>query len=268
MKILIILFSFFLFFCAGITKHSGTFSSTPEKIRVLTYNIHHANPPSEPDSIDLPAIARVINEQAPDLVALQEIDVHTGRSGPYHEAAWLAEKTGLNFYFVKSIEYDGGEYGIAILSRFPILEKQRYALPSNPDTGGEPRMLAAVTITLPNGEPLIFACTHLDARKDPENRHLQINKIVEILKNASHPVILAGDFNDRMGTETIQTLDTYFERTCQECEPTIPADTPLHAIDFIATRPKGKFKVITQRTVPEGYASDHRPVFAVLQVLD
>src|SRR5690349_10474736 len=96
-------------------KHSAA------RIKILTYNIHHANPPSKPGMIDIAAVARVINNAKPDLVALQEIDVHTKRSGvTLHEADALAKETGLTAYFAKAIDYDGGEYGIAILSRFPI----------------------------------------------------------------------------------------------------------------------------------------------------
>ena len=52
-------------------------------LKILCYNIHHASPPSKPDSIDLDAIARVIDAQDPDLVALQEVDVFTRRSGAF-----------------------------------------------------------------------------------------------------------------------------------------------------------------------------------------
>lgn len=50
-------------------------------LRLMTYNIHHANPPSKTNVIDIDAIAEVIREQNVDLVALQEVDVHTIRSG-------------------------------------------------------------------------------------------------------------------------------------------------------------------------------------------
>jgi endonuclease/exonuclease/phosphatase family metal-dependent hydrolase len=86
------------------------------RLKVLCYNIHHALPPSKKDSIDLDAIARVIIRSKPDLVALQEVDVHTRRSGPFNQAEELGRKTGLTPYFIKAIDYDGGEYGVAILS--------------------------------------------------------------------------------------------------------------------------------------------------------
>src|SRR5688572_7970801 len=90
-------------------------------IRVMTYNVHHCNPPSVPGKIDVEAIAKLINTARPDLVALQEIDVFTDRSGKtLHQARELARLTGMYSFFGKALDFQGGEYGVAILSRFPL----------------------------------------------------------------------------------------------------------------------------------------------------
>jgi endonuclease/exonuclease/phosphatase family metal-dependent hydrolase len=236
------------------------------KLKVLCYNIHHAAPPSVKDSIDLDAIARVISDAKPDLVALQEVDVNTGRSGPFNQAEVLGRKTGLTSYFIKAIDYDGGEYGVAILSRFPMSNLQRYPLPTKEGTGGEPRVLGTATITLPGKKEIVFACTHLDAQRDSVNRELQIRAITEVLKSTTAPVIIAGDFNAPPGSGTIRMLDASFKRTCDPCDFTIPTDKPNKAIDFIAFSPAKVFKVIKHEVIPERYASDHLPVFAELQI--
>ncbi len=237
-----------------------------QEIRVMSYNIHHGNPPARQGVIDLEAIAQVITKEQPDLVALQEVDVRTGRSGPYHQAEVLSKKTGLYAYFAKAIDYDGGAYGLAILSRFPIQQPHTYPLPSHPGTGGEPRVLATVQVELPNGSPLLFACTHLDAQQRPESRHTQIREINRILQEAPHPVILAGDLNDTIGSETIRVLDEHFQRSCEDCAPTIPADRPVKAIDFIAFKPQDHFTVLQHQTIPEKDASDHCPVLSVFRL--
>jgi len=73
-------------------------------ISILSYNIHHANPPSKPGVIDVSAIANVIDRQQADLVALQEVDVHTARSGKaLHEAEEIARLTGMKVFFAKAI---------------------------------------------------------------------------------------------------------------------------------------------------------------------
>src|SRR5690348_2217023 len=84
-------------------------STTGDTLRIMTYNIHHCNPPtkSKTGEIEVDAIARVINSRHPDLVALQEVDVNTKRSGGIDQAAQLAAKTGMHAYFGKAIDHDG-----------------------------------------------------------------------------------------------------------------------------------------------------------------
>ena len=236
-------------------------------LKILSYNIHHAEPPSRPQTIDLDAIAKVINDQQPDLVALQEVDVFTGRSGPYNQAEELGRKTGMSAYFFKAINHEGGEYGLAILSRLPVKETNRYPLPRMEGNGGEPRILATATIQLSAKEELLFACTHLDSRRDSTNRHLQVRAIAGLLSDTSIPIVIAGDFNATPESLVIRTLDEHFTRTCNPCEFTVPVDEPKKAIDFIAFAPKEAFKVKTHAVVPERYASDHLPVMAVLEVI-
>jgi endonuclease/exonuclease/phosphatase family metal-dependent hydrolase len=237
-------------------------------IRVLCYNIHHANPPSRPDVIDLEAIASVIKKEQPDLVALQEVDVYTTRSGKsLHQAEELGRMTGMKVFFAKAIDYGGGEYGIAILSRYPMKEMKKYRLPTAAGTGGELRTLATAIIELPQGKQILFANTHLDAQGNDTNRILQAEKIVEILRQESLPVVLAGDFNAEVSTRVIKTFDNYFTRSCiTGCDFTIPVINPNKTIDYIVYAPKTSIEAIQHKVLPETYASDHRPVTAVLRL--
>jgi endonuclease/exonuclease/phosphatase family metal-dependent hydrolase len=233
-------------------------------LKVLAYNIHHANPPSRPGFIDIPAIARVITESGAELVALQEVDVHTERSGKdLHQAKALAEETGMHYYFFKSIDHQGGEYGNAILSKYPIEESKGYPLPY--EEGTEPRAVIVVTVSLPSGERIRFASTHLDFSSD-SNALMQARKITEIFEDEQLPVIMAGDFNTTPDSETINHLDQHFTRTCRaDCPPTIPVVNPRRTIDFIMFSPKDYFQVKTHHTIEETYASDHLPVYAELE---
>lgn len=263
----LVLFFALLFGCGVKTVPAGT-SAMHNTITVLSYNIHHANPPSKPGVIDLPAIANVIKQQGADLVALQEVDVHTGRSGAsLHEAEELARLTGMRAYFAKAIDYGGGEYGVAILSKFPMEETKNTPLPTDDNTKGEHRTLATATVVLPGNKKFVFACTHLDAQRGDTNRQLQIKKIVEVLKGESLPVVIAGDFNAVPESSVMQQLDRSFTRSCvTNCPNTIPETTPNRTIDYIAFAPAKSFTVLSHTVVDESYASDHRPVKAVLQI--
>ncbi len=240
---------------------------TTSNLRVMTYNIHHANPPAG-STIDINGIANIIKAQNPHLVAIQEVDVFTTRSGPtIHQAQAIAALTGMTAYFGKAIDYAGGEYGVAILSKFPISDTKNQQLPTEPGTGGERRTLASAVITLGNGKKLVFASTHLDALASDTNRFLQITKIKELLQAETLPVILAGDFNAVPGTRILNTLDSYFTRTCTTgCGFTIPATGANKTIDFIAYAQSDKFTVQEHRVIDEKFASDHLPVFSVVRI--
>jgi len=234
----------------------------------MTYNIRHASPPST-EEIDIDSIAQVINNQSPDLVAVQEVDVNTKRSGKINEAELIAKKTGMKYFFAKSINFEGGDYGILILSKYPIQSSKEYKLPTEEGTKGEPRVLATSVVKLPDNREIMFACTHLDVQKNNTSRMMQVGKIIEVLKSVTIPVIIGGDFNDVPSSEVIKKVDTAFTRTCDGklCGFTVPATLPVKTIDYIAYKPKNAF-VVQKHTVIFGklerYASDHLPIVAEL----
>lgn len=268
-------FTVFLFFaCDSSSDPSGGPNDPKDEeqvilasVKVMTYNIHHCNPPSTPGVIDIDAIVRVIRAENPDLVALQEVDVNTERSGPYDQAAEIAQKLGMYHFFGKAIDYQGGAYGVAILSKYRLYATTMQRLPM--ETGGEARVMAVASLKLPDSTAIRFATTHLDAQSDPANRIAQMERIVGIAEDELLPFIIGGDFNAEPGSDEIDLLDAHFERTCRLCAPTIPATNPARAIDFIAFHhPENKFEAATHNVVDERSASDHRPVTAVIDLLE
>jgi endonuclease/exonuclease/phosphatase family metal-dependent hydrolase len=234
-----------------------------EVLRIMSYNIHHANPPSKPGFIDLDAIARVINDAKADIVALQEVETGVNRSGRVDEAKMLAEKTGLHYQFFKAIDHDGGDYGIAILSRYKMQDVKLVPLPQK--ITAEKRILGYATIRV-GKQKFILANTHLDATKIHDNRVVQMEGILKEFEKSTLPVILCGDLNSVAGTEVINLLDQQFKRTCTEdCPGTIPHDNPRRTIDFIATKDI-KWQLLKYEVIPESYASDHRPVMATFSI--
>lgn len=250
--------------CASLTGNRS--AKGPATIRVMAYNIHHANPPSRPDVIDIDAIANAIKAQNPDLVALQEVDVNTLRSGKFNQAEEIAKRLGMSFFFAKAIDHGGGDYGVAILSKYPMSETTIHRLPTEASTKGEPRILATAKITLPDGRMIRFGSTHLDAQGPAINREMQIKEVNRIAALEELPFIIAGDFNATPGSTVIDQLDQTFTRSCQQCEFTIPVINPDKTIDFIAFKPAARFRVHSTTVIPERYASDHLPVLGVLQL--
>lgn len=159
-------------------------------IRVATYNILHGALKG------LDAIGDVLEAIDPDLVALQEVDRGVGRSGNVDQAARLAARLGFDHAFACACPWEGGEYGLAILSRFPISGTRLVRLPSRSilslADGAEPRIMLEASIDAPDG-PLVFAATHLGLH--PTERALQAAAIAGELSGRPR-TLLCGDLNE------------------------------------------------------------------------
>ena len=235
------------------------------EIKVLSYNVHHCNPPSKPGLIDVPGIAKVINNSNADIVGLQEIDVNNERSGMnLDQAAKLAELTEMKFYFSKGIDYKGGAYGTAILSKYPISEMETIPLPQ--EVGTEQRTLSVLTVDLPENKKVRFGNIHLDYTSDA-NALIQAKAITAYFEKEELPIILVGDFNVEATSLTMAHFGRTFTRTCEQgCPNTIPVINPRKTIDFIMYSDGFGIQTIFHEVIQEHYASDHLPVFAKIKM--
>lgn len=249
--------------CGG-SNPANSKNSNENELRVMAYNIHHAAPIGE-EEVDIDGIAHVIKRENPHLVALQEVDSDTERSGPGNQAAMLAEKLDMHYFFAKTIDYGGGDYGLAVLSKYPILEEELFLLPHVTE-GSEQRVLALIKVQLPSGKEVQFGSVHLDYRRDPKDRLNQLEEIVRVTSTEELPVILAGDFNAQPDSKSMEMVYQHFKPTCSECGPTFPADNPDKTIDYVVYKDNnGVFELLENRVVEEPRASDHRPVLVVLK---
>lgn len=274
MKKLSLPFFLLLLFACGKNKNADNpdtaFIPNPPStvVKVMTYNIHICNPPSKPAAYkDIPAIANAINLQQPDLVALQEVDVHTNRSGAgVDQAKEIARLTGMYCFFTKAIDYDGGQFGDAVLSRLPVADSIRYQLPVTAKYGGETRSVAMITVEK-DGHKFNFASTHLDHTTPDDNRILQANSLVKIIADITNPLIIAGDLNALPTSQPLVILKQQLTWGCTgPCPVTFPQDTPVSTIDYILFKPASRFNVKYYTTVNETYASDHRPLISEIEL--
>ena len=260
------LLALFVFcFSCGKSDHHPDKEPRVNSLKVLTYNIHHGAPPDKAtDDIQLENIAAVIQKQNPDLVALQEVDSMTARA-PIDEAKELARLTGMHYYFSKAIAYQGGSYGDAILSKYPISDQQTLSLPM-PDPTGEGRAVGIIRCKIPSGIEIAFASTHLDIES---NREAQVKALNTLSKNSTYPLILAGDLNALPNSTYISTLKEEFSLSCSaNCPLTAPASKPAKTIDYILLNPKASeiFHVLSYNAINYIYASDHLPLLGYLTV--
>jgi len=239
-------------------------AAEPLRLRVMSYNIHHGE--GVDGKVDLPRLAGVIRAESPDLVALQEVDQKTERTGKVDQPAELGRLAGMNVIFGWNIPYQGGRYGNAILSKHPARLKRNHPLKSF--YVGEQRGVMEVEVDVPGlNQPLLFFATHLDYRGGSQERPasaLRINEIV--LENPDRPAILMGDLNDRIGSETLGIFAKAWTRSDEKELMTFPVDKPVRQIDFILVRPKDRWRAVETRVLEEAVASDHRAIFAVLEL--
>lgn len=239
-----------------------TLQSAASELRILTYNIHHGR--GADGVVDLGRIASVIRSAKPDLVALNEVDKGVARSGGIDQPAELARLTGMRAVFEKNIDYDGGEYGNAILTRFQVKQHRNVPLPSHYE--GEQRGVLMIEVEQPEAASFWFAATHLDYRGAYDAERLESVETITQLAKAEHHFphfVVAGDFNTKPGSKVVKRLSSNWQVLA--AGPTYPASRPERCIDYICLRPADCWQVVESRVLDEAEASDHRPVVAVLR---
>ena len=241
------------------TESPGMAQMGKDTLRILAYNTHHGE--GMDGVLDLERIAHVISAVEPDLVTLQEIDRRVERTGGVDQAAEYGALTNMEPLFGDFMEYQGGEYGMALLSRLPILDWTNHRLPP----GAEPRSALSARVLLPaSGREAVIAGIHF--YRTEEERLAQARTLMEVLQGEEGLVILAGDFNSTPGSPVMELLEgewTVVPKTGSSF--TFPADGPEREIDFVLIRPKGAFRILEHRVLGEEVASDHRPIFLVLE---
>jgi len=250
---------------ALLTAASASAMSSPlvaqTTIRVAAYNIKHGL--GMDSVIDLERVADVLRPLDADVITFQEIDRGVERSGRVDQANRLGALLGMTAHFGDFMPYQGGEYGMAVLSRIPVLGVENHRLPD----GEEPRTaLEVVVLPSATGPPVSVVGIHF--YRTPEERRAQADSLSALLKDREHPVILAGDFNSRRGDIVMRALrDEEWMIVDKSGSPdTYPSDVPAREIDFYMLRPGSAFEIVEHYVVEESLASDHRPLFGVFRI--
>ena len=225
----------------------------------MTFNIHHGE--GLDGKVDLARIAALIRRESVDLVALQEVDKGVQRTDRRDLPAELALLTGLSCVFSNNFHYQGGEYGNAVLTRFPVLSATNshfQMIRTN-----EQRGILQLTLAVEHCR-LVFMNTHIDYRGDDTERLLNVQEIKNLAeRQAGSPVILCGDFNDTPESQVHQrlkeTFDDAWERVGNGTGWTFPAGNPRKRIDYIWVSKAGGVEP-TAAEIPESAASDHLPL--------
>lgn len=235
-----------------------TFSAQAQNtLKLMSYNIKNAN--GMDNVCNFQRIANVINNASPDVVAIQEVDSMTNRSGQKYVLGEIAERTQMHGYFAPAIDYDGGKYGIGLLTKQVPLRLQTLPLPGREE---------ARTLILAEFVDYIYCCTHMSLTEEDRMKSLELVKA--FTSSSTKPLFLAGDMNAEPESGFIKELQKDFQILSNPKQHTFPAPDPKETIDYIAMlkqNAKG-FAVISAKVINEPMASDHRPILVELRTAE
>ncbi len=252
----------FILLCIAVLICTGSNAKENERYprkdnvyRIMNYNIR--NGMGLDNVTDYERTANVIKSVMPDVVALQELDSVTNRSKGIDVLDKLSQLTGMYAIYGPAINYDGGKYGIGLLSKERPVSYKNIALPGRE----EERTLLVVEF-----DKFVFCCTHWSLTK--KDRIASAKIVNSIADKFDKPVFLSGDLNAEPESEVIKELEKNWKILTNKKQPTFPANKPDETIDYIfGYTAKGEIYSVHQaRVIDEPVASDHRPVFVDIRL--
>lgn len=227
----------------------------PKVMTLMTYNIRNAT--TDDGKRDFNEVVSIIMNNDADFVALQELDSVTNRSNGKNVLNELALLSQYFPIYGSAIDYDGGKYGLGILSKKRPLSVRKVALPGREE---------ARTMLIAEFPEIILACTHLSLTEADRIKSLEV--IAAEARKSSKPFFLAGDFNDTPDSEFIKCLQKDFTILSSINHPTFPAKSPKVCIDYIASYngSSERLQFRKTQTLPSPLVSDHLPLLVQFQL--
>ena len=170
-----------------------------DSFKIMSFNICHCatNSTLRVTDDEVRRTAALISSVAPDFACMQEVDNKTTRSSGIDETARIAELTGMHGVFGKALDYQGGGYGVAILSK-----NEPLSVTTRTVEGSEARLLLICEF-----DDFCVATIHLD-----NNKTLRLESIATIreeLAKLSKPVFLTGDWNATPESDTLALIKEF-----------------------------------------------------------
>jgi endonuclease/exonuclease/phosphatase family metal-dependent hydrolase len=233
-------------------------------VRILTYNVHRCVGTDR--RLDVARVAEVIAAQAPDIVALQELDVGRARTGGVDQAHRLAQRLGMAFHFNAAFRVEEELYGDAILTTLPERLVKAGPIPTHPRFDRlEPRGAVWIAVQV-GGREVQVINTHLGLVPREQRGQAAALSGEDWLGGAEGPLVLVGDMNATPRTVVYRTFAarlTESRRAARLAQraPTFPSTFPVLEIDHVFVSPEVAVERVWAPLDPlSRLASDHLPL--------
>jgi endonuclease/exonuclease/phosphatase family metal-dependent hydrolase len=227
-------------------------------LTVATYNIHYAKGTDR--EVDVARIVAVLRDIRADIFCLQEVDRHTRRSDGVDQAREIASELGMYYAFGLARRRNGGEFGNAVLSRFPIIAVDSMPLPRSSLISARGFVVARI-----DSGSRKFVCGSVHFGLGPFERRQQAEALLHYFRRERWPVILCGDFNGRTFSKGVSLLKNRFIHVADDLQikkiNSFHTRFPYKSIDHIFRSRMAGLRCIDARNIP-ATASDHLPVVA------
>ena len=257
---------------AAVRQHAVALVPTParEHLKVMTLNVAHGRRDGFHQALlddaqiraNLDRIAEVARREAPDVLALQEVDGPSSWSGDFGHVAYLADKAGFAWSLRGSHTSGFGlDYGTALLARRGLHDGASHVFA--PSALTPPKGFVVASLAWP-GRPEVMvdvASVHMEFFRDPLQRR-QAAELAELLAARGRPVMVMGDLNvewqDKDGVLE-QLMDALSLSAYEGTADLVTFPSSRRRVDWILVSPE--FRFVSHRVLPDTL-SDHRAVIA------
>jgi endonuclease/exonuclease/phosphatase family metal-dependent hydrolase len=242
------------------------------RIRLLTYNIHKCIGGLD-RRYDPERVRATIAHYEPDIVCLQEVDHAVRRSNVDRQVDLLGDLLGMRHrtYFANVKVRGGGEYGNAILSRFPLTETTNIDLTIGPKKRRSV-LHARYRVRLDGHGTRTLHVYNMHLGLSGAERKLQLRRFLEshpfVGLHQSTPIVVCGDLNDVWGNLGKSMFAPAGFRAMVQPLRTFPAYAPVRALDAVYVRGSAQLLEVQRARVQVArQASDHLPLVADIRIV-
>jgi len=236
------------------------------RFRLITWNMHKGiggiDRRYKPERI-----IQTLKHYQPDIVHLQEVTDNVPRTHGHRQVDLVGDALHLRYRaYQPNVRLSRGDYGNAILCRFPLYDVQDIDL-KVPFKKRRRAQVARCRLRFENDHTRTIILVNLHLGLAEFERRIQLRRIFECdpIKRAHHdtPLIIAGDINDVLGRAGRQMLEPIGFRNGCDAIKTFPAFLPVRALDQIHFRGKLELNRCAVSQAPlASRASDHLPLIA------